>query len=176
MTALAISLIFTILVWLFSSSRMRTRNLFWLGLISLCALGLTGCDPTSAKNIFTEAYGLLLSFTPFIASVASLLLPAEATAINAIATRIEAGTQAVKDAEAAYTATPSDGTLADLQATLTAIHTDLPQLEAAANVVNPAAKSKLQGEVYNIQQALALAENQLVKQHAATVAAAPPGA
>lgn len=151
-------------------NRQRFVKFFLFGLAISAALMLCGCGQISA--VFSELETIVLGIIPIAAGLAGALLPTEAALITALATEASNAIKALQKVQSAYQANPSDTTLAKVTAAVTAVQTNLTDLETAAQVKDPASAAKITAIVNAAQLALAAAESSINATHPAMVAAA----
>ena len=153
----------------------RFFRFFAWGWIATGILFMTGCafTPNSAVQMISSVIiPMIEGIIPIAAAAASVLLPAESGLITEASTLTTSGLQALKKLIDQYEANPNDTTLAAVNNALNAVHDNLAQLMAAAQVKDAKTAMKLTWIVTAAVQSLATIESLLAAKHPQTVAAA----
>ena len=148
----------------------RFVKFFLLGLFISACLLTVAC--AQANAVLGEIESIVLGIIPIAAGLAGALLPAESALITAVATEAANGIKTLQKVQSDYKANPSDTTLAKVTAAVTDVQSNLAQLEAAAQVKDPASAAKITAIVNAAQLSLAAVESSINASHPATVAAA----
>lgn len=169
MTLILVSLFATLVVFRFSSQRLRRTNLFLLGTVFFSLLSSTGC--TNAAQVISSIITAVTGLIPIVAAAGDLILPAEAAAVNEGAALVQSGLKALTGLINGYHANPNDTTLQKVTAAFTSVQSNLAQLESAAQVKDPVLQRKIQGTVDAATASLAVIEATINANHPTTVTA-----
>ena len=175
MTLILVSLIVTMVVWMVSTPDRRTRNLVGLSLIEYLILFAVGCSDSEVQALISIETAIA-GIVPVVGATVSAVDPALAAPINAGVALITGGLQALQNLVKGYKKSPTATGLQEVVAAFTDIQQNLPQLEAAAKVVDPATQAKIAAIVNGAQISLAAVESTLAASHPANAPAAPPAA
>lgn len=151
-------------------TRRNKLKLVWPLLLLLSLILFCGAcfNPTAMIEGLIPLVGAILAIA---GTVAEGLLPAEASLIGAAMALVTNGLNALLAALKSYDANKTGtGSLADLQAAFNAVHTNLTQLLAAAQVKNPLVAQKITGVINGIISVVATVEAYIVSKHPPTSA------
>lgn len=162
-------------VWRVSERKHRPRNLFLLGLLAFLVLGSTACSVNTVQML-EGLIPIISGIIPIIAAAGEVVLPGEASAIAAGAGIIQAGLNALLKLDKDYQASPSDTALAKVTAAFNDLHSNLAQLEGAAQIKDPVTARKISGVIDGVTASLAMIESEIVANHPKAVAAAAASA
>ena len=161
---LAILFLVSIVMFL-STPQTRARNLVLLGLGCYVLFSAFACAFNATQAIDTLV-PIIDGLVPLVAAAASLLLPAEATAINAAVPIVVNGLNELKSCVDQYNATPNATTLAKVSSVATVVQGNIADLEAAGQVKDPATKAKIGAIVTLAKQTVAAIESWIQQKNA----------